>query len=129
MDGFGKFRRLVRRAAALALLARRVDLEEARQRLRITKLAPDPIQTIGDLRALDRVHACQLRHLAQLPYLVRLQTADEVPPQALDVLRRFCFFGELLHVVLPKIALARVEGRLHMRERFQFGDGDERRTL
>ena len=71
------------------------------------------------------MHALELRHLAQLPYFIGLQTADEVPPQSLDVLRRLGLLGELLHVILPEVALACVVGGLEVFVGFGLADGNQ----
>mmetsp|Transcript_47565 Transcript_47565/g.154390 ORF Transcript_47565/g.154390 Transcript_47565/m.154390 type:complete len:244 (+) Transcript_47565:41-772(+) len=99
-------------AAALGGLARGVDLRHDGERS-----LPGPqrrhalLELSGQLEGVDSVHAAEARLAQQQLDLVGLQVTDEVQPRVRRQSR--ALVHQLLHVVLPKVALARLVGTQH----------------
>ena len=68
------------------------------------------------------MHCCEV--LGSLARFVRLQVADQVPPNV-HVGRRRDFLQGLLHAVFAEIALAGIERRANSVKGEVLGDGDE----
>mmetsp|Transcript_1815 Transcript_1815/g.4960 ORF Transcript_1815/g.4960 Transcript_1815/m.4960 type:complete len:213 (+) Transcript_1815:1488-2126(+) len=108
----------------LRLLPAGVHLHHHPQGLVPPQLSADPVQSV---RQLGRVHRLQHRKvwnpLEQRLRLVRLQVAYEVP---VDVLRgRRRLLDDLLHVVLPKVAVALVVRLQHHLQRLGLADRNQ----
>jgi len=111
----------VRGAAALRVLAGDIDLDQYAD-------APPRgrgafVEFAGELDAVDAVH--ERGSPDELPGLVRLQVADEVPG-VLGQREGVRLVDELLHVVLPEDARTGGVGLPDRREGLLLADGDQR---
>ena len=84
------------------------------------------LQLVGQLLAINRLDDREARHAVhEWLRLVALQLANVTPPHVGRHLG--CLADKLLHVILAKIALARVVRRFQKFHRLRLRDGDEPR--